>query len=613
MRQGRPGADPRGVVRLPDRRRRARAGVRRGRAGADRDAADLAERVEIVEGDAAAFPLEPEAWDAALCLGASFVWHGLDGTLEALAPAVRPGGNVVVGEPFWRTWPLPEGIDDLGYLPLRETVARFESAGLALVSLIASSEDDWDTYESLHWRAARGVARRASGRSRRAEDPRPARGVARRVSPPRARPVRVGDLRRPEARRKASVKRRRPDSGCLRGFPRAAALRRPPSAVEGADGDELRHEHAVQRRHRGGVPARRSRLARARLEDRADPRSVDGRDDPGARRAGAAAVDARDLDANRRHRRGGGRRGRRSPLAPRPDRRRPRRRSRGLGHASVLALRRAARHRPAALHGAGGQPRLARLAPAGLRPARPHRRRLGREGDRVRRRTAQPRPGAARALRELAAAARPADGTRVDPRDDPRGSSAHRSSARARVLRDLRAIRRARCPRRVLPRLHAHLVGRAPASAARHRRDADLRRADARVERRRDRGARPVARRDRRQRLRVRRRRAGGLGHPARGEPPARGALRARGPADRSRGRHGTARGRRDPRPRGALRACGRRPGLRRGARARRADPRLRERRGRAAAGLRRDRGRPRRGSATRRADDRRACAARSD
>ena len=234
-------------------------------------------------------------------------------------------------------------------------------------------------------------------------------------------------------------------------------------------------------------------------------------DHPGARRAGAAAVDARDLDADRRHRRGGGRRGRRSPLAPRPDRRRPRRRPRGLGHASVLALRRAARHRAAALHGAGGQPRLARLAPAGLRPARARRRRLGREGDRVRRRTAQPRPGAARALRELPAAARPADGARVDPRDDPRGSAARRSSARARVVRDLRGIRRARGPRRVLPRLHAHLVGRASASAARHRRDADLRRADARVERRRDRGARPVARRDRRQRLRVRRRRAGGL------------------------------------------------------------------------------------------------------
>ena len=66
---------------------------------------------------------------------------------------MRPGGHVAVGEPYWRSWPLPDGVDDAGFLPLRETVARLEAAGLALVSLIASSEDDWDAYESLHWRA----------------------------------------------------------------------------------------------------------------------------------------------------------------------------------------------------------------------------------------------------------------------------------------------------------------------------------------------------------------------------------------------------------------------------------------------------------------------------
>jgi len=115
--------------------------------------AGLAERVEIIEGDAAAYPIDPGTFDAALCLGASFVWDGLDGTLEALAPAVRAGGHVAVGEPFWRSWPLPEGVDDLGYLPLPDTAAKLEQAGLALVTLIASSEDDWDTYESLHWRA----------------------------------------------------------------------------------------------------------------------------------------------------------------------------------------------------------------------------------------------------------------------------------------------------------------------------------------------------------------------------------------------------------------------------------------------------------------------------
>lgn len=115
--------------------------------------AGLRDRIEIVEGDASAYPLEDEAWDAALCLGASFVYHDLAGTLAALTPAVRSGGFVAVGEPYWRESPLPPGIDDEGWVTLPETVAKFEAAGLALIGLIAASDDDWDRYESLHWRA----------------------------------------------------------------------------------------------------------------------------------------------------------------------------------------------------------------------------------------------------------------------------------------------------------------------------------------------------------------------------------------------------------------------------------------------------------------------------
>lgn len=115
--------------------------------------AGLAELVEIVEGDAQAYPLEAESFDAALCLGATFVWDDLAGTLAALAPAVRRGGHVVVGEPYWRRWPLPDGVDDWGYVPLGETVELLEAENLALVTLIDSSLDDWDSYESQHWRA----------------------------------------------------------------------------------------------------------------------------------------------------------------------------------------------------------------------------------------------------------------------------------------------------------------------------------------------------------------------------------------------------------------------------------------------------------------------------
>lgn len=109
--------------------------------------------VEVHNQDAKEFPLEPESWDVALCLGASFVWGNIRDAAAALVPAVKRGGSVAIGEPFWREWPLPEPRDDEGYVDLAGTVARFAEAGLALTAIVAASDDDWDRYESLHWRA----------------------------------------------------------------------------------------------------------------------------------------------------------------------------------------------------------------------------------------------------------------------------------------------------------------------------------------------------------------------------------------------------------------------------------------------------------------------------
>jgi SAM-dependent methyltransferase len=111
------------------------------------------ERIDVIEADAAEFEIQP-GYDAALCLGASFVYGGLARTLEALKPAAP---LVAVGEPYWRDWPLPDGFDphedEQEWLPLPETVALAESAGVRVVSLIDSSRDDWDRYETLHWLA----------------------------------------------------------------------------------------------------------------------------------------------------------------------------------------------------------------------------------------------------------------------------------------------------------------------------------------------------------------------------------------------------------------------------------------------------------------------------
>jgi SAM-dependent methyltransferase len=117
-------------------------------------AAGLEDRIEIVEADAATYELG--TYDAALCIGATFAYGGLVPTLERLRPAAP---LLAVGEPYWRVWPLPavpeadgeERTDEGEWLPLLPTVERFESTGVRVVSLIASTEGDWDRYESLHW------------------------------------------------------------------------------------------------------------------------------------------------------------------------------------------------------------------------------------------------------------------------------------------------------------------------------------------------------------------------------------------------------------------------------------------------------------------------------
>jgi SAM-dependent methyltransferase len=118
-------------------------------------ASGLGERVSFRLGDASQEKLEPDAYDVALCLGASFVWGSLAGTLDALEPVVRPGGHVVVGEPYLRALPVPEDYEEGRgpYTTLEGTVTIVDSGALRTVAVIASSEDDWDRYETLHWRA----------------------------------------------------------------------------------------------------------------------------------------------------------------------------------------------------------------------------------------------------------------------------------------------------------------------------------------------------------------------------------------------------------------------------------------------------------------------------
>ena len=94
--------------------------------------------------------VEWDPCDAALCLGAAFVWGHIGDAAAALAQVVEGGGAIAVGEPFWRE----AGRDDDAFVDLARTVARFEAAGVDLTGIVAASEDDWDRYRSLEWRTA---------------------------------------------------------------------------------------------------------------------------------------------------------------------------------------------------------------------------------------------------------------------------------------------------------------------------------------------------------------------------------------------------------------------------------------------------------------------------
>ncbi len=122
--------------------------------------------VVFSEMDGAEFrPDQPHSFALASCLGASWVFGGHAGTLEALAAMVAPGGWVIVGEPYWRQEASEEYLaasgltrDAFGTHP--GNVEAGEQRGLELAHTFVSSQDDWDRYEGLQWYAAGEYARR---------------------------------------------------------------------------------------------------------------------------------------------------------------------------------------------------------------------------------------------------------------------------------------------------------------------------------------------------------------------------------------------------------------------------------------------------------------------
>jgi ubiquinone/menaquinone biosynthesis C-methylase UbiE len=118
--------------------------------------ATLRGSAEIILGPARDYPLPDRPFDVGLCIGATMALGDLAGALDWMVRAVRPGGRIAIGEPF-AARPMPADIA-ARWTEYDRTIAdvgeMFQDRGFDLTGIVGSSTDDWDHYESQHWRAA---------------------------------------------------------------------------------------------------------------------------------------------------------------------------------------------------------------------------------------------------------------------------------------------------------------------------------------------------------------------------------------------------------------------------------------------------------------------------
>lgn len=114
----------------------------------------LSGRIEIVCANAAEYVFEENGFDAATCLGASFIWGGFGQTVQAMRRAITPTGRLAIGEVHWLRDGVPPqyAARNPNFHQENDLVQIARGEGFHLGYVIRSSHDDWDRYQSDNWR-----------------------------------------------------------------------------------------------------------------------------------------------------------------------------------------------------------------------------------------------------------------------------------------------------------------------------------------------------------------------------------------------------------------------------------------------------------------------------
>ena len=117
----------------------------------------VADQVRFLHGDAAGFVADEKVGVAA-CVGATWIGGGVAGTIELLQRSLRPGGIILIGEPYWRQLPPTEDVargclagSISDFLLLPELLVSFGHLGYDVVEMVLADQDSWDRYEAAKW------------------------------------------------------------------------------------------------------------------------------------------------------------------------------------------------------------------------------------------------------------------------------------------------------------------------------------------------------------------------------------------------------------------------------------------------------------------------------
>jgi SAM-dependent methyltransferase len=121
----------------------------------------VSDRVRFVHSDASGY-VASEPVDVAACIGATWIGPGVAATMDLLERSLRPGGLLLIGEPYWRKDPPDQATIEACHVSSKEDyhdlaglVTLFGERGWDLVEMVLADEDSWDRYVAAQWFSVR--------------------------------------------------------------------------------------------------------------------------------------------------------------------------------------------------------------------------------------------------------------------------------------------------------------------------------------------------------------------------------------------------------------------------------------------------------------------------